>query len=147
MKGYLIDTNILSELRKPRHKASEKVLEWWESVKGEPLFLSVMVLGEVRRGIDLLRGRDAPTAAVLERWLTETQDAFSGRILNVGVEEALCWGRLSAIRLLPQVDGLLAATALEHDLTLVTRNEVDFAGLGIRVCNPFRDPARPAAPL
>ena len=137
MNGYLIDTNILSELRKPRHKASEKVLEWWESVKGEPLFLSVMVLGEVRRGIDMLRGRDAPTAAVLERWLAETRDAFAGRILSVGIEEALCWGRLSAIRALPQVDGLLAATALEHDLTLVSRNAKDFSGLGLRVFNPF----------
>jgi toxin FitB len=144
MNGYLMDTNILSELRKPRHKASEKVLEWWESVKGEPLFLSVMVLGEVRRGINLLRGRDEPTAAVLERWLEATRETFSGRILHVGVEEALCWGRLSAIRTLPQVDGLLAATALEHDLTLVTRNEADFDGLGIRVLNPFRSPASPS---
>jgi predicted nucleic acid-binding protein len=139
MNGYLIDTNILSELRKPRHKASEKVLKWWESVRGEPLFLSVMVLGEVRRGIDMLRGRDAPTAEVLERWLAETRDAFSGRILSVGIEEALCWGRLSAIRALPQVDGLLAATALEHDLTLVSRNAKDFSRLGLRVINPFTE--------
>jgi hypothetical protein len=137
MNGYLIDTNILSELWKPRHKASEQVLKWWESVKGEPLFLSVMVLGEVRRGIDMLRGRDAPTAAVLERWLAETRVAFAGRILSVGIEEALCWGRLSAIRALPQVDGLLAATALEHDLTLVSRNAKDFSRLGLRVINPF----------
>lgn len=137
MNGYLIDTNILSELRKPTHKVSGKVLEWWEQVKLEPLFLSVMVLGEVRRGIELLRGRDAATAAALERWLAETREAFSGRILNVGVEEALCWGVLSSIRPLPQVDGLLAATAFGHDLTLVTRNAKDFRGLGIRVFNPF----------
>lgn len=137
MNGYLIDTNVLSELRKPRQKASGKVLEWWLSVRGEPLFLSVIVLGEVRRGIDLLRGKDAPTAEVLERWLAETREAFAGRILSIGIEEALCWGRLSAIRTLPQGDGLLAATALHHDLTLVTRNATDFEGLGVRVFNPF----------
>ncbi len=137
MNGYLIDTNVLSELRKPPHKASEKVLAWWQSVKGEPLFLSVMVLGEVQRGIDLLKPRDPKTATMLERWLAETRQAFADRLLNIGIEEAFNWGSLSAIRTLPQTDGLLAATALHHDLTLTTRNAKDFKGLGLRIFDPF----------
>ena len=101
MNGDLIDANVLSELWKPRHKMSQKVLDWWQSVRGEPLFLSVMVMGEVRQGIDLLRRRDPQTANVLERWLAVTRETFAGRLLSIGMEEALYWGRLSAARTLP----------------------------------------------
>jgi predicted nucleic acid-binding protein len=137
MNGYLLDTNILSEIRKSRQTRAGKVSAWWETMKTEPVFLSVLVLGEVRKGIDLLSRRDPATALVLERWLKETREAFSGKILEVNLETALRWGMLSAIRPQPQVDGLLAATALTHDLTLVTRNIDDFRGVGLRVFNPF----------
>ena len=137
MNGYLLDTNILSEIRKSRCSPTIKVSAWWETMKSESVFLSVLVLGEVRKGIDILGRRDPATGLVLERWLKETSDAFAGKILNVNLETALRWGQLSAIRTLPQVDGILAATALIHDLTLVTRNIDDFRGFGLRVFNPF----------
>lgn len=137
MSGHLLDTNVLSEIRKSRRERASKVAVWWETMRNEPVFLSVLVLGEVRKGIELLRRKDEKASRVLERWLTETREAFAGRILDIELETALRWGELSAIRPLPQVDGLLAATALQHDLTLVTRNTEDFSGLGVRIFNPF----------
>jgi len=139
MNGYLLDTNILSEIRRARQTPTSKISVWWETMKTEPVFLSVLVLGEVRKGIDLLSRRDPVTALVFERWLKETREAFAGKVLDVNLDTALRWGMLCAIRPLPQVDGLIAATALIHDLTLVTRNIDDFRGLGLRVFNPFTE--------
>lgn len=98
-------------------------------------------LGEIRKGIDRLGARDALQSLILERWLGEVKDEFQKRLIEVTPDIAEWWGRLQAIRSLPEVDALLAASALRHDLTLVTRNEADFAGLGIRVLNPFQGPA------
>jgi predicted nucleic acid-binding protein len=137
MNGYLLDTNILSAIRKSRRERSAEVSAWWETMKSEPVYLSVLVLGEIRKGIDLLSRKDPEAALVLDHWLAETRATFVGRILDVNLETALMWGALSAIRPLPQVDGLLAATGLHHDLTLVTRNTGDFDGLGLRIFNPF----------
>ncbi len=137
MRGYLLDTNILSEIRKSRRTRSTKVAEWWDTMQNEPVFLSVLVLGEVRKGIDLLSRKDPSAAKALETWLTETKDVFAGRILDVNLDIALRWGTLSAIRPLPQIDGLIAATVLIHNLTLVTRNIDDFRDLDLQVLNPF----------
>jgi len=137
MKGFLLDTNVLSEVRKGAGKAHPKVWEWWLGMQDQELFLSVMTLGEIRKGIDRLSSRDAQQALVLLRWLEDVKHTFRERLIAVTVGIADRWGKLQAIRTLPEVDALLAATVLEYDLTLVTRNEEDFAGLGIRVENPF----------
>ena len=137
MAGYLIDTNVLSEIRKGEHRARPEVWQWWLGMQNEELFLSVITLGEIRKGIDRLASRDVLQTLVLERWLDGLRSTFQDRWIDVTPEIAECWGRLQAIRSLPEVDALLAASALTLDLTLVTRNEVDFSGLEIRVLNPF----------
>jgi len=137
MAGFLIDTNVLSEIRKGEQRASPEVWKWWLGMQDQELFLSVMTLGEIRKGIDRLATRDAPQTRVLESWLDEVKNAFSENLIEITPAIAEQWGRLQAIRSLPEVDALLAASALHHDLTLVTRNEADFAGLEVRVCNPF----------
>jgi len=136
--SYLIDTNIISEVRKGA-RCDAHVSAWYASIADEDLFLSTLVLGEIRKGIELARPRDAGKAAVLERWLREVESAFGGRVL--GIDNAISdqWGRMAAIRPVPVVDGLLAATALTNGLTLVTRNDRDVAGLGATVLNPFKD--------
>ncbi|ABD88480.1 type II toxin-antitoxin system VapC family toxin [Rhodopseudomonas palustris] len=135
--NYLIDTDIVSELRKgPRCDAH--VSAWYASLADEDLFLSTLVLGEIRKGVELARPRDPGKAEALERWLREVETAFNGRVLGIDNAVSDQWGRMSAIRPLPVVDGLLAATALTHGLTLVTRNDRDVAGLGAIVFNPFR---------
>lgn len=142
MNGYLLDTNVLSELRKGPSRANPDVWKWWLGMKDQEMFLSVMTLGEIRNGIDRLAVRDKPQAMMLERWLTGLKHSFRERALEITAEVADCWGRLQTIRSLPVVDALIAATALHHDLTLVTRNEADFEGLGLTILNPFQ----PAAP-
>jgi predicted nucleic acid-binding protein len=135
--NYLIDTNIISEVRKGA-RCNARVAAWYASVADEELFLSTLVLGEIRKGVELARPRDAGRPLALERWLEEVAAAFDGRVL--GIDDAVSdqWGRMSAIRSLPVIDGLLAATALTHGLTLVTRNDRDVAGLGAMVLNPFK---------
>jgi predicted nucleic acid-binding protein len=136
MSGYLLDTNIVSELRR-RDRTNPGVLTWFHSVDDDDLFLSVMTLGEIRKGIEQLRRRDATQAVVLEQWLNTLETTFAGRLLAVDSDAADQWGKLQAIRPVPIVDALLAATCLRDTLTLVTRNDTDFDGLGISVLNPF----------
>ena len=136
MSGYLLDTNIVSELRR-RDRTNAGVLSWFHSVDDDELFLSVMTLGEIRKGIEQLRRRDATQAVVLEQWLNTLETTFVGRLLAVDSDAADQWGKLQAIRPVPIVDALLAATCLRDTLTLVTRNDTDFDGLGISVLNPF----------
>lgn len=139
--SYLIDTNIISEVRKgPR--CDRQVAAWYASIADEDLFLSTLVLGEIRKGVELARSRDPDKAAALERWLGQVEAAFGGRVLGIDNAVADQWGRLSAIRPLPVIDGLLAATAMTNGLTLVTRNDRDIAGLGATVLNPFQTDAR-----
>jgi hypothetical protein len=133
--GYLLDTNVLSELR--RRSPDRRVTEWLASVPSAQLFLSVLVLGEVRIGIERLRRRDPPQAEVLDAWLSRMESAFADRILPVGPAVAEEWGRLNVPDPVPVVDGLLAATAKVHDLTLATRNTKDVARTGVSVLNPF----------
>ena len=135
--SYLIDTNIISEVRKGA-RCNAHVAAWYASVSDEELFLSTLVLGEIRKGVELARPRDANRAAALERWLREVEAAFDGRVLGIDNTVSDNWGRMSAIRPVPVIDGLLAATALTNGLTLVTRNDRDVAGLGATVLNPFR---------
>jgi predicted nucleic acid-binding protein len=134
--SYLIDTNIISEVRKGE-RCDPHVAAWYSSVADADLFLSTLVLGEIRRGIELARARDPAKAASLERWKQQVETLFAGRVLGIDNAVADQWGRMSAIRPIPVIDGLLAATAITHGLTLVTRNDRDIAGLGAAVLNPF----------
>lgn len=137
MPAFLLDTNVLSEIRKGSSRATPTVWKWWVSVQDQELFLSVMTLGEIRKGIDRLVTRDQAQALVLERWLEEVRRSFKTQVIDITPAIADRWGRLQALRAVPAVDALLAASALHHDLILVTRNEVDFDGMGVRVMNPF----------
>ena len=141
MKGFLLDTNVLSELRKgPR--ADVNVQRWFVSVDENLIFLSVLVTGEIRRGIEAIRKRDPRAATALERWLDKLMQAHSDRVLPVDAATADEWGKLDARGSLPVVDGLLAATAQVHDLTLVTRNVKDVVSTGIDVLDPFAPTTR-----
>jgi hypothetical protein len=137
MSGYLLDTNVASEVRKgPRANSAVRV--WLESVDDSGLFLSVLVLGEIRKGIEQVRPKDPAKAHALERWLAGLEQTYGDRLLPVTTAIADEWGRLSAMRPVSTVDGLLAATALVHDLTLVTRNVPHVGHTGVTVLNPFQ---------
>jgi toxin FitB len=134
---WLVDTNVLSELRKA-DRCDPQVARWAESAAPEALFTSVLVLGEIRRGIERLRRSDPRQAKVLSRWLDQVRLAFAGRILEVTEQIAEEWGRQDVPDPKPVIDGLLAATAKVHGLTLVTRNAADFTPTGVQVLNPFK---------
>jgi len=134
--SYLVDTNVLSELR--NRKADTNVVAWMQARPRQSLYLSVLSRGEIRKGIE---GVANPAfRQTLTDWLeVELPNYFIGRLLNIDAAVADRWGRVqaSAGRTLPVIDGMLAATALEHDLTLVTRNTKDFADLGVQLINPW----------
>lgn len=134
--SYLIDTNIISEVHKGE-RCNPNVARWYWSIGDDELYLSVLVLGEIRRGVELARPRDPDKASMLDAWLKEVTDAFQGRLLSVNQTVADRWGRMNAKRTLSVVDGLLAATATVHGLTLATRNIGDVADTGANVVNPF----------
>ena len=131
--GYLIYTNILSELRKDK-KANAGVLDWYAQTNGNSLYVSVLTLGEIRQGIESLRRRDVIAAESLQSWLKKLE---IGHVLAITTEIADCWGRINVPDRLPVIDGYLAATALVHDLTLVTRNVKDVERSGVKLLNPF----------
>ncbi|HEY5282537.1 MAG TPA: type II toxin-antitoxin system VapC family toxin [Polyangia bacterium] len=141
MKGFLLDTNVLSELRKGA-RADVNVRRWFERIDEDAIFLSVLVTGEIRRGIESIRKRDPRAATALERWLDNVMEAHSERVLPVNAATADEWGRLDARGSLPVVDGLLAATARVHDLTLVTRNVKDVIRTGVDTLDPFTPTAQ-----
>jgi predicted nucleic acid-binding protein len=140
--GYLLDTNVLSELRK-RERCHSNVRRWFASVEDDAIFLSVLVVGEIRRGIELIRRRDEAAARALDRWLKGLERGFEERILPVTFEISDRWGRIGLEQPLPPIDGLLAATALHHDLTLVTRNVTHARRSGADVLNPFAESSAP----
>jgi len=137
--SFLVDTNVISEVRKGK-RCDPGVAAWYEGVTDNDLFLSTLVLGEIREGVELARPRDPRKAAALEKWLSTIASAYGDRVLGVDNTVAERWGRMNAIRTIPVVDGLLAATAVAHDLTLVTRNSRHVADLGAKVLNPFKTP-------
>ena len=139
MSGFLLDTNIISELVK--RKPEPKVTTWIGSTDENLMYLSVLTLGEIRNGIALVR--DAARRVVLEAWLdSDLILRFADRILPIDRAVADRWGRLAADAataksMLPVIDGLLAATALDQNLTLVTRNTKDITVTGVPVFNPW----------
>jgi len=132
---WLLDTNIVSELRKGE-RADRRLRAWFAEANEDALFTSVLVVGELRRGIESLRRRDVPSALALEHWLAALTDGFADRILPVDRAVAEEWGRLSVPDAVRTVDGLLAATARVHGLTLVTRNTRDVARTGVPLLDP-----------
>jgi predicted nucleic acid-binding protein len=133
--GYLIDSNVLSELRKPR--CVEQVAAWFRSTPPSELFTSVLVMAELRRGSLLVRRRDPEGAERLDGWIAELGVAFEDRVLLVSSAVANRWAHLMVPDPISVIDGLLAATALVHDHTLVTRNTRDVVRTGVKVLDPF----------
>ena len=131
---YLPDTNVLSELRRPR--PSPSVLGWFQATRPTDLHLSVLVIGEIRQGVERLRPRDPGRSERHDAWLLALQESFGERILAVTTPVAEAWGRLRATDSLPVVDSLLAATALVHGLVVVTRDTAPFERVGV----PYLDP-------
>jgi predicted nucleic acid-binding protein len=138
VNGYLLDTNVVSELRK-RERCNAGLATWYAQRNRRELFLSSISLAELRRGIALAERRDPIRADHLRRWADRVQRKYGriGHLISIRAAEAAAWGALQAIRPLPVLDGFLAATAKTHDLILVTRNEADFVGLPIMILNPF----------
>ena len=132
---YLLDTNVLSEARRPR--GDEGVKRWISSAPAADLYLSVLVVGKIRRGIERLKRRDPEGAEVYEAWLGTVLSDYADRILPVNAEIADEWGRMSVPDPVPVVDGLMAATAKVRGMTFVTRNTADVERTGVRVLNPF----------
>jgi toxin FitB len=132
---YLLDTNVVSDLRRGGPRAAA-LRRWFESQDADGLFLSVIAISEIRQGIDQIRRREPSRAEALGLWLADLTRLYGDRVLAIDSQVADDWGRLRAVRSLPVVDALLAATARVHGLTMVTRNERDFAGLGVPVLNP-----------
>lgn len=134
--NYLIDTNIISEVRKGA-KCDLNVAAWYDSIDDADVYLSVLVLGEIRKGVERARPSDPARARALEKWLATVVESFAERILPVDQAVADEWGRMSAKRPGSTVDALLAATAKVHGMALATRNVSDVADLGVSFINPF----------
>jgi toxin FitB len=136
---YLIDTNVVSETRK-ESKAHPGVVGFFDRVAAsrEPVYLSAVSVGELRRGVEIIRYRgDTNQAALLEAWLTVVLDQYGQSILAFGADAAQVWGRLRVPDSGHELDKQIAAIALVNDLTLVTRNIADFKGTGVKLLNPF----------
>ena len=136
--NYLLDTNVVSEQYKSR--PNPNVLSFFQTLPVSRLSLSVMTLGELRKGAVVKRKSDPSTAMRLSIWIDALEREYSDRILDVDRAIATIWGEISADRTRPFADTLLAATAIVHNLILVTRNTADFAGLAVKLLNPWIEP-------
>lgn len=136
---FLVDTNMISEARKGR-RADPGVQAFWAAAARDdsPVFLAAVTVGELRRGVERIRHRgDHPQALLLERWLAEVLQHYGDRVLSLDGDAAQIWGRLRVPDPHNAIDKQIAAIALLHNLTVVTRNTDDFAGCGVRLMNPF----------
>lgn len=133
--SWLLDTNVISEIRKGTR--GDPGVARWAAGRRDDAWLSVLTVGEIRRGIELKRRKDEVAARHLDIWLQGLLGTFESRILPIDDRVAGVWGRLNVPDPRPVVDTLLAATAIVHGLTLVTRNVSDVAGTGAKVFNPF----------
>jgi toxin FitB len=132
--AYLLDTNVVSELRRPRPHGA--VIAWLRNVRDEDLHLCAVTLGEIQSGIEITREQDTAKAGEIEAWLEQVADTFN--ILDMDARTFRCWARLMHRRPDDLIeDAMIAATAVVHNLTVVTRNVRDFEALGVRTLNPF----------
>ena len=136
MTGYLLDTNVISETRKARADAG--VMAFLTAADEASLFVSVLTLGELRKGVEVKRRSDPDAAGRLGAWVDGIETTFTDRVLSVDAPAARLWGELSTQRSLPVIDSLIAATALTHGLTLVTRNTRDVASTGVPLLDPWQ---------
>jgi predicted nucleic acid-binding protein len=134
--GYLLDTNVISETRKTR--ADNGVIAFLSAADAAGLFLSVLTLGELRKGVEAKRQTDPAAADRLGEWVDGIETTFIDRVLPIDAATAKRWGELSAGRSLPVVDTLIAATAINHGLTLVTRNTRDVESTGVPLVDPWQ---------
>ena len=134
--SYLVDTNVVSELRK-KGRADRGVVDWVRAREPDELFISVLTIGELRRGAARVRRRDPDFGAALDRWVAQIAERFRDRILVVDHAIAERWGEATGRQTVPDVDGLIGATALVHGLTVVTRNVRHIAPTGARCLDPF----------
>lgn len=137
--SFLLDTNVVSEIRRGR---DSNVAAWAGEVADAQLYLSVLTLGEIRKGIERLRVRDPSQADVFAAWIEQLRDHFADRIVSIDDRVAEEWGRLNAPAERKTVDSLIAATARVHDLTVVTRNTGDFEACDVEVLNPWQHQRR-----
>lgn len=135
--AYLLDTNVLSETR--RKKADPGVIAFLESVDSASLFLSVLTIGELRKGVAAKMRTDPATAKNLAAWVEGLEFGFADRILDIDAATARLWGDWSGDRPRPVVDTLLAATAVQHSLTFVTRNTRDVEGTPVKLHSPWTE--------
>jgi toxin FitB len=133
---FLLDTNIISEIRK-RDRAHPNVIRWVARIPAEEIGTSVLVLAEIRHGIELKRRSDPEQARSLDRWFSQMRTRLGDRVLSIDEPIAEAWALLGIPDPLPLIDGLLAATAKVHGLTLVTRNVADIAMAGVSLLDPF----------
>ena len=130
---YLVDTNVVSEAR----RGTPQAVNWMRSVDPQAIHLSTLTLGEIMRGIALKQKSDPTAAGHLTEWLRKLRHQHADRILPITDHISVEWGRIAAIRPRGDIDGLIAATAIVHDLVVVTRNIADFADTGADVVNPW----------
>jgi toxin FitB len=135
---YLLDTNVVSELRK--RSPDPYVLTWYQSLSSAEIFISALTIGKIRQGIERLRRKDRARADRLEHWLSGLQLTYQDHIVAIDAGIADEWGRMNVPGPLPVIDGLLAATARAHGWTLATRNTADLASSGAALFNPFNPP-------
>jgi predicted nucleic acid-binding protein len=133
---YLVDTNVISELRKGK-RADAAVRSWFASIEDEEIFLSVLTIGELRQGVERIRRRDPDAAVRLDSWLARVVETHRDRLVPVDRLAAEEWGRMNVPDPVPVVDGLLAATAKAAGMTLVTRNVADVDRTGVDYLDPF----------
>jgi toxin FitB len=136
--NVLVDTNVISELKRGRN-AAPRVAAWFAGLSPQNVFTSVIVLGEIRRGIELVARHDQPQADALEHWYAVVRERLGNRVLAVDEPVMALWARISVPDMLPAYDGLIAATALAHGLIVATRNTEDFRRAGVQVINPWKD--------
>ena len=137
---FLVDTNVISEARKGE-RADAGVLAFWAEAAREqtPIFLASVTIGEIRRGVELIRYRgDRHQASLLDTWLSQVLSDYGDRVLSLDCDAAQVWGRLRVPSPQHAIDKQIAAIALLHDLTVVTRNTGGFVTTGVRLLNPFR---------
>lgn len=134
--GYLLDTNVVSETRKPR--ADSRVIAFLSTADAAGLFLSVLTLGELRKGVAAKRRSDPVSAGQIAAWVDGIEMTFADRVLPIDAATATCWGELSAGRSIPVIDTLIAASAMSRGLTLVTCNTRDVESTGVRLFDPWQ---------
>lgn len=139
-KRYLLDTNILSETR--RKKPEPRVIQFLSEAESSALYVSVLTLGELRKGVALKQRSDHAAARLLSEWVDGLEYSFADRVVGLDAATARVWGELSAERPRPVIDTLLAATAIVHRLTLVTRNTADIEGIAVKVLDPWTQGTR-----